>query len=117
MVRIAQQQQVTVVTMDAEYDSLDEAALARCSETLLTQASQISPPLLVLDFGNTRFLGSRFIEVVVRVWKRICERQGQMVLCNLDPFCAEILERTNLNRLWKFYPTQKAAVDSLLPTA
>ncbi|MGE0605754.1 MAG: STAS domain-containing protein [Pirellulales bacterium] len=113
MPAIEQQQQVTVIVLDAEYDSLDEPSVERCAATLLDQAAKITPPLLVLDFGNTKFLGSRFIEVVVRVWKRICERQGQMVLCNLDPFCAEVLERTNLNRLWKFYPTRKSAVESL----
>lgn len=113
MAVIEQQQQVTVIVLDPAYDSLDDKAVDRCSATLLEQAATINPPLMVLDFGNTKFLGSRFIEVVVRVWKRICERRGQMVLCNLDPFCAEVLERTNLNRLWKFYPSRKSAVDAL----
>jgi anti-anti-sigma factor len=113
MASIEKQQNVTVVSLDSEYDSLDEATIEAFAQELLNTAGSIDPPRMVLDFSNTTFLGSRFIEVVVRAWKRVCERKGEMALCNLDPFCAEVLDRTHLNRLWRFFPSREEAVAAL----
>jgi anti-anti-sigma factor len=113
MASIDKQQNVTVVSLDAEYDSLDEATIEAFAQELLGTAGSIDPPRMVLDFSNTTFLGSRFIEIVVRAWKRLCERKGEMALCNLDPFCAEVLDRTHLNKLWRFFPSREEAVAAL----
>lgn len=113
MTAVVKQQNVTIVSLDPEYDSLDEATMQAFANELLQTAGTIDPPRMVLDFSNTTFLGSRFIEVIVRAWKRICERKGELALCNLDPFCAEVLDRTHLNRLWRFFPSREEAVAAL----
>jgi len=68
----------------------------------------------VLDLSETKFIGSRFIGLLVRSWKRVRDRQGRMVLCSLQPFCREALENTRLlNTLWTTHPTRAEALQAL----
>ena len=105
--------EATVIALESQYDSFDDAAINHLSEVLLHQAGAANPALVVLDFAETKFFGSRFVEVAVRAWKRLRQRQGQMALANLNPFCTEVLESARLNQLWSFYPTREAAVAAI----
>jgi anti-sigma B factor antagonist len=113
MLHVTRENAVTIVALGPEYDSLDEATIGDLERTLLAAMAAADPPRMVLDLANTRFLGSRFIEVVVRAWKRLRDRRGELALCNLNPFCYDVLERTQLNRLWRVYPSRGEAVAAL----
>jgi anti-anti-sigma factor len=54
-----------------------------------------------------------FIELLVRAWKRLKQRGGNLVLCELQPFCAEVLQTTRLDTLWEIYQTRSDAVRGL----
>lgn len=82
--------------------SLDEAALSTLADEIL-QASNVEPPLLVVDLSQVEFFGSSFIEVLFRLWSRLNGRQGKFALCGLSPYCREVIEVTNLDTLWTLY--------------
>lgn len=113
MVQILQQQDVTVLKLGASYESLDEDQLDDFGGTLLTEAATVEPPQMVLDLSATQLIGSRFIELMIRAWKRLNERGGTMVLCGVHPFCAEVLHVTRLDTLWETYPDECQAVAAL----
>ena len=113
MVQLISRPECTIVELGASYDSLDVDALDEAGGLLLTQAATAEPPRIVVDLSQTAFIGSTFIELLVRTWKRLDERSGTMALCGLQPFCAEVLRITRLETLWQCYPTRNNAIQAL----
>jgi anti-sigma B factor antagonist len=113
MIELTRERDVTVVALGPSYESLDDDALEEMGGLVLTAASTCDPPRLVLDLSQTAFIGSMFIELLVRAWKRISERDGTVVLCGVQPFCAEVIHVTRLDTLWEIHPTRAAAVAAL----
>ncbi len=110
---LTQQNDVTVIELGPAYDSTDEEVLEELGGLLLTQAATVDPPHVVLDLSNTGFIGSSFIELLVRAWKRLTERGGAFVMCGVQPFCKEVIRTTHLNTLWETFPDREQAVRSL----
>jgi len=113
MCRSIRVQGIVVIEFGPSYDSLNDDALEEAGGLLLTEAVHAQPPRLVLDLSQTSFIGSTFIELLVRAWKRLRERGGTMVFCGLHPFCTEVLEVTRLTTLWDIYATRDEAVQAL----
>jgi anti-sigma B factor antagonist len=113
MVQVSRESDVTVIELGPSYESLDDDALEEMGGLVLTAASTSNPPRLVLDLSQTTFFGSMFIELLVRAWKRLSERDGTMALCGLQPFCAEVIRVTRLDTLWDTYATRGEAVAAL----
>jgi anti-anti-sigma factor len=113
MSRATRQDDVTIVEFGLSYDSLNDAALMETGGVLLGEAIHADPPRLLLDLSATAFIGSRFIELLVRAWKRVKERGGRMALCGIQPFCAEVLRTTRLDLLWESYPGREEGVAAL----
>jgi anti-sigma B factor antagonist len=103
----------TLIEIGEVYDSLDLDALNEIGGKLLTQARDADPPRLILDMSQTNLIGSTFIELLVRTWKRLCERGGVMALCGLQPFCADVLRVTRLETLWQCYSTREDALRAM----
>ena len=55
---------------------------------------------LVIDFHKTDYFGSTALGFFIRLWKRIQERKGRMILCNLSDHEKEILQVTKLDECW-----------------
>lgn len=114
MTSVTRQNGITIVELDARYDSLDDEALGRVSQILLDVASGSQGVVLLLDFSQTQFIGSTFIGLLVRVWKRIRERDGRMGVCCLTPFCRETLIIARLyDTLWTPYSTREEAISAM----
>jgi anti-anti-sigma factor len=106
--QIARQQGVTVISLGPEYENLDEPVLEELRDSMLDA-------LVVLDLSHTKFFGSAFIEVLFRTWNRLNSREGgRFCLCGLTPYCAEVIEVTHLDRLWRITSTRDEAVRAVL---
>lgn len=107
----SQQDGISIVEMDESYNALEEAPIDALSDLLLSIVENAKDrPLLVLDFSKTIYMGSRVLEVLFRTWKRLKERQGKMVLYGVQPFCAEVLQITHLDRIWEIHPNREEAL-------
>lgn len=113
MVRVTQEQNVTVVIAGPSYTGLQYQALEEFGEVLLSEANQATPPRFVIDMSETSFIGSSFIELLVRAWKRIKNRHGTMALCAVHPLCREILRVARLDTIWPIYASRSEAVNSV----
>ncbi len=112
MATVLRQPNATVLELGPSYASLDLKALTELGEMLLSEATYADPPYLVLDLSQTCFIGSAFIELLVRAWKRISHRGGLMVLCGAQPFCAEVLKAARLDKLWPSFLTRQDALNA-----
>lgn len=111
MANIVKQQDVTIVELGMEYSGLDDPTDLIAS--LLAAADEAEPAKLVLDLSETKYFDSQFIEVMIRVWKRIVSREGEMTLCGLSPFCSEVIQILKLDSIWTIYKTRDEAVAAL----
>lgn len=107
---VSVQDRVTVVALGPEYDSLDGHGLDDIREALLQIVGSAEPPQVVLDMSHTTFFGSAFIEVLFKAWNRLQARGGELVMSGLQPHCKEVIEITNLDKLWKITPNSVEAV-------
>ncbi len=103
----------TIAEPGHRYDSLDDSSLREFTEQILREAEQADPPRLLIDLSQTDYIGSRFVEVLVRVWRRLRQRGGSLALCGVQPFCLEVLKVTRLDQLWAVFPSRRAALDEL----
>ena len=60
-----------------------------------------------------KFFGSSFIEVLYRLWKAVQAKNGQFVIAGLHPYCLEVLEVTNLDKLWTLVPDRESGLAAL----
>jgi len=82
----------------------DSAALDELDRILLQLKDQ-SITNVVVDFGQSPYFGSSFLETLRRIWNDIHPRGGHMVLCNVSPVGQEILEIAKFNQLWPVVAT------------
>jgi len=110
---VKKQAGVTVVVLGEEYDNLDEPTLNAAAEELLEIARTANPPRIVIDMHRTKFFGSSFLGTLFRMWRRLTTRQGKMAVCGATGVCAEVLNVTQVERLWNLYDSRDAAVEAI----
>ena len=105
---------VTVITLGPECENLDEHILDQVRDVLIDTATRSVPPRVVLNLSHVKFFGSSFIEVLFRIWNRLRARKGgEFALAGVAPYCADVLSITQMDTLWKAFPTPAAAVAGL----
>ena len=107
---VSQESGVTVVALDEPFDSINEAERDDIQELLLSACDQADPPMFLVDMSQVEFFGSSFIEVLFRVWNRINGRDGKFALSGLTKYCHEVLEITNLDKLWQLFDSRDDAI-------
>ncbi|MCS7236884.1 MAG: STAS domain-containing protein [Thermoguttaceae bacterium] len=113
MVKVVKEQQITIIDLGGKYEALNEELLQALAEKLLEQADRADPPWLLVDLTGIGYVGSNFLEILVRGWKRLKQRSGTMALCGVGSFCADILRITRLNTLWTIYPSREEALRAM----
>lgn len=113
MAEISRDQNVTVVELDKAYDALDTEVMQQLDTLLLDKVATADPPQIVFDMGHTEYIGSRFIELLVRTWKQLRERDGKMAICGLSPFCRDVIHTTRLEAVWALHDSRDEAVSAL----
>lgn len=88
----------------------DINALQESITSVIEQAERIN---LILDFGNVRFLSSAVLGLLIRISKRIYERDGQLRLCNINPKIYEIFKITRLTKTFDIYNSIESATEGL----
>ncbi len=113
MHQVIQDNGVTIVELGPSYAALDYEVLQDLGEVLLSQATYAEPPAVIVDMSATAYIGSSFIELLVRAWKRLKHRHGSMALCALQPFCREVVRVARLDSVWPIYATRGEAMTAL----
>jgi anti-anti-sigma factor len=113
MANVSQIRNVTIFEVDRECDSLDDGQVSAFAAALTGAVDAADPPVLLLDLRHTTFIGSSFLGVLVRAWKRLRDRQGRMALCHANQMCSEVLHASKLDTIWEVYPTREAALEKM----
>ncbi|MHC4912578.1 MAG: STAS domain-containing protein [Planctomycetota bacterium] len=93
---------------------LEEKDIQTLSESIVSIVEQGERINLILDFCNVRFLSSAVLGLLIRVSKKVYERDGQLKLCNIDPKINEIFKITRLNKIFDICQDIEDASESLV---
>ncbi|MEM6329771.1 MAG: STAS domain-containing protein [Planctomycetota bacterium] len=66
--------------------------------------------LLVVQMDEVEFLSSSLMGELVRLYKRVAQRDGALRLCGLRPECADALRTCHLHEVLPTYATRHDAV-------
>ena len=111
-INIEYAENATIATFTAQsiLEEKDIQALQKSIIPVIEQAERIN---LILDFCNVRFLSSAVLGLLIRISKKIYERDGQLRLCNINPKIYEVFKITRLTKIFDIYKDTEDAVESL----
>ena len=110
-IRIEKNQSVVIAILVIEAVTMEE------NEEIKRKLSQVieeGGKKIVFDFSGTIFVSSIVLASLIFVLKRARDIGGNMVLCGLKDKVKEIFEVTNLDKVFKIYPTRKEALKQIL---
>ncbi len=102
-----------VIIKFADEKILEDKDIAAVQEAIMSVVEQTQRINLVLDFSNVKFLSSAVLGFLIRVSKKVYERDGQLRLCNINPKIYEIFKITRLTKVFDIYPDMENAVEGL----
>jgi len=102
----------TIVTLVDE-KILEEKDIRALQESIVSVIEQSERINLILDFCNVQFLSSAVLGLLIRISKKVYERDGQLRLCNIDPRVHEIFKITRLTKVFDIYQDVESAAEGL----
>jgi anti-sigma B factor antagonist len=102
-----------VIIKFADEKILEDKDIAAIRDAIMSVVEQTKRINLVLDFSNVKFLSSAVLGLLIRVSKKVYERDGQLRLCNINPKIYEIFKITRLTKVFDIYPDTENAVEGL----
>jgi anti-sigma B factor antagonist len=105
----------TIVTFTDER-ILEERDLQALQESIVSVIEQTERINLILDFRNVQFLSSAVLGLLIRISKKVYEREGQLKLCGIIPKIYKIFKITRLTKIFDIYQDVESAVESLSTT-
>lgn len=113
MTTVSEANGVVTFRLAKSYDALHGNELQQLETDIVGHVQSAEHPRLVFDFSETSYISSSFVEVVMRGWKRLQEKNGRMALCCLNPNCATVLKVCRLDRIWDIRDTYEDALESV----
>ena len=114
MSRVLKENKVTIIELGLSYDSLDQQKLEDIGGILLGEARHAEPPLLVVDFTRTKYVGPGFLRLLVHAQQWVKERGGRLCVCGPTDFSREVLDSTRLSEVFEIFSSRAEAITSLL---
>ncbi len=103
----------TVVSFTDE-KILEEKDISELQESIMSLIeSDAGNMKRVLDLGNVRALSSAVLGLLIRIAKRVHERDGRLKLCRINPKIYEIFKITRLTKTFDIYSDVESAAEDM----
>ena len=103
---------VTVVTLQ-ESRLLESRQLETLGGELYHLVDKLDRKKLVVDCTKVQFMASAAISVFVELHKKSTAIKGTLIICGLRKELMQVFEITKLNKILKFAPDEKTALQAL----
>jgi len=90
---------VTFVTF-ADERIVDEEQIRELKESFESVIERNQDKKLIINFVNVKFMTSALLGLLVSIHKKVCERDGQLQLRNMDANIRKIFEITRLTKIF-----------------
>ena len=95
----------------------DEMAAPEVDAALHGVLQEHSLPHIVVDLAGVEYISSSALRVLMMLSRAVNRSNGELALCGLSPFVAEVFEIGNFNSLFQVYSGRDAAVYALAQKA
>ncbi len=102
-----------VIIAFADEKILEERDIEALQQSIMPIIEQTERVNLILDFSNVRFLSSAVLGLLIRISKKVYERDGQLKLCNINTKIYEIFKITRLTKIFDIYSSKESAIEGL----
>lgn len=101
---------VTIVAVGSECRKIDEFKCLDLHEDILDAADTADPAIVVVDLSETEYFNNAFNRLLLKAYRKLKNRDGQLALCGLQPVCREVIRVTQLDQLWDIYEDRGEAI-------
>lgn len=91
---------------------LDEPTIQAIAEQLFSLVEQDARRKLLLDFTGVEYMSSAALGKLINLHKKLQTLKGQLAMCNVVPQIYEVFAITKLDKIFKIFPDQDAALAS-----
>lgn len=88
----------------------DQVYVSELGDELVAVVEAAEPPNILIDLDDVEFLSSSVLGKLIRLLKRIRERNGRLRLCSIRPSILEVFEITQLHKVFEIYPDADEAL-------
>lgn len=110
------EQDVVIITPRGDLGEFVVSLMSDEAEEALEHCRGSGQPMnLILDLRRTDYFGSSALGFFVRLWKRVRESGGKMLLCNVSEHENELLRITRLSEFWTMCDSLESARSEIAP--
>jgi len=104
--------EVTVVNF-IDKKILDEQNIQIIGEQLFELVDNQGKKKILLNFSNVEFLSSAALGKLITLNKKVQAAGGRLGMCKITKEILEVFQITRLDKLFKIYPDEQAAMQAL----
>jgi anti-sigma B factor antagonist len=101
---------VTVVNF-VDKKILDEQNIQTIGEQLFSLVDEVGRRKILLNFSNVEYLSSAALGKLITLNKKL-QGSGKLILCCIDPKIFEVFEITKLDKFFKIFKDEQAALQA-----
>ncbi len=101
--------EVTVVNF-VDKKILDEQNIQTIGDQLFQLVDKLGRTKLLLNFGNVEYLSSAALGKLITLNRKVNNKRGQLILCNISEQIYEVFEITKLNKVFQIEKTEQEAL-------
>lgn len=111
--RIERHGGVAIIIPSQTVESWNWNIIEDAAEIVLQPLRDEPNPQVVIDLTHVSYFGSVFLALLLRMWKVVVGKGGQMVLAGASSNTKELLAVTALDTIWPIYDSRDEAVRML----
>ena len=92
---------------------LDEEQLQALEGSFLPLIDQTPGIQLIIDFSNVKFLTSSVLGLLIRISKKVYEKNGTLRLCSISPKILDVFRITRLDKIFEIHSSVEDAMIGL----
>jgi anti-anti-sigma factor len=101
--------EVKIILVPKRFDAYTASSVEAELTRLITEGAR----KMICDFGETEYLASAGLRVLITASKSLNRAGGKLLLCSVKPYVQEVFEISGLNKIFKMYGSADAALQEL----
>ncbi len=102
-----------IITLLPELNDKQWADIEKVGTEIVDRLSNAQSPRFIVDLTPLSYMGSAMVALIVRLYKTVNGRNGQMVVVNQHELVFEVLKLAGLTKLWTIVDSREKAFAAL----
>ena len=111
--RFEQSDGCLIITLLPELNDKQWADIEKVGTEIVDRLSAVQSPRFIVDLTPLSYMGSAMVALIVRLYKAVNGRSGQMVVVNQHELVFEVLKLAGLTKLWTIVENRDKAFAAL----